>query len=148
MLKLALALGQPLSQIRSMSSHDLALFMAYDRISPIGPERIDAGVGSLDLVAAAHMDFEAPNELAFPCLRLAKQAAQCGQSYSTVLNAANEVAVEAFLNRQLAFTQIADVNASCLDSHVGEELDCLDSILSLDARTRSNAQQLISHLKS
>ncbi len=55
MLKLALALGQPLSQIRSMSSHDLALFMAYDRISPIGPERIDAGLAiQTSVIANSH----------------------------------------------------------------------------------------------
>ena len=70
------------------------------------PERIDAGVAPLDLVAIARLDFHAPDLAAFPCLGLAFEALRAGGSAPAVLNAANEVAVSAFLQRRLAFLGI------------------------------------------
>ena len=71
------------------------------------PERIVSGVGSLDIIAQGRLDFEAPDELRFPCLRLARDAAVRGGTAPAVLNAANEIAVEAFLDGRLDFASIA-----------------------------------------
>lgn len=73
------------------------------------PARIEAGVAPLDLIAQGRLDFEAPDEQRFPCLRLAREAAQLGGSASTALNAANEVAVAAFLEGRLPYRAIAAV---------------------------------------
>ena len=73
------------------------------------PERLDAGVAPLDLVATARLDFEAPDEARFPCLRLAREAVAAGGTAMAVCNAANEVAVDAFLGNQLRFTDIPRV---------------------------------------
>ena len=81
------------------------------------PERLTAGVESLDLIRAGRLEFEEPDEMRFPCLRLAQQAAESGDSYPAVLNAANEVAVAAFLNGQLGFTGIPSLVESVLDEH-------------------------------
>src|SRR5690606_20487702 len=67
------------------------------------PERIDAGVKSLDLFSIARLDFQAPDEDTFPCLRLAREAFSSGGTMPAVLNAANEVAVDAFLREQIRF---------------------------------------------
>ncbi|MFP3498637.1 1-deoxy-D-xylulose-5-phosphate reductoisomerase, partial [Pseudomonas sp. SIMBA_059] len=79
------------------------------------PERIDSGVAPLDLFAIARLDFQAPDEQRFPCLRLARQAAEAGNSAPAVLNAANEVAVEAFLQRRIRFPEIAGMIEQVLD---------------------------------
>jgi len=73
------------------------------------PERIDSGVASLDIIRTATLDFEAPDYQRFPCLRLADQAIRTGGMAMAVLNAANEVAVAAFLEQQIRFTDIAVV---------------------------------------
>ncbi len=70
------------------------------------PERIDSGVAALDLFEIGRLDFERPDEERFPCLRLAREAAQAGGCMPATLNAANEVAVEAFLEGRLGFTEI------------------------------------------
>ena len=73
------------------------------------PERADVPVPTLDLAGGGRLTFEAPDEEAFPCLRLAREAAQAGGTAPCVLNAANEVAVHAFLDGGLPFTGIAEV---------------------------------------
>ena len=73
------------------------------------PERLDAGVAPLDLVATARLDFEAPDEARFPCLRLAREAVAAGGTAMAVCNAANEVAVDAFLDEKIRFTDIPRV---------------------------------------
>ncbi len=73
------------------------------------PERLEAGVAPLDLVATAQLDFEAPDEGRFPCLRLAREAVAAGGTAMAVCNAANEVAVDAFLAGHLRFTDIPRV---------------------------------------
>ena len=71
------------------------------------PERIDSGVSPLDMFAVGRLDFQRPDEQRFPCLRLASQAAETGGSAPAMLNAANEVAVAAFLERRIRFSDIA-----------------------------------------
>ncbi|HQQ63785.1 MAG TPA: 1-deoxy-D-xylulose-5-phosphate reductoisomerase [Pseudomonadales bacterium] len=82
------------------------------------PDRIDAGVNGLDLIAAGRLEFLQPDENRFPALRLAREAFIAGGGAPVILNAANEIAVAAFLEERLAFTQIADVVACVLDKLV------------------------------
>ena len=80
------------------------------------PERIESGVTLLDLAAIGRLDFQPPDPVRFPCLRLAHQALQAGGGAPCVLNAANEVSVEAFLAGRIRFTDIAQVNEAVLQS--------------------------------
>ena len=107
------------------------------------PERIAAGVAPLDLAAIARLDFEKPDVDRFPCLALAYRALHAGGSASTVLNAANEVAVDAFLKGQLAFLSIASVIAATLDALPVIDLPDLDAILAEDARARAIAAEQV-----
>ena len=107
------------------------------------PDRIASGVAPLDLVNASRLDFEAPDFDRFPCLRLGFEAARAGGAAPTALNAANEVAVDAFLNRRLRFTHIARVAEATVAACAGGELDTLDAVLEVDARARARAAELI-----
>ncbi len=103
------------------------------------PERIEAGVEPLDIVGVGRLDFEAPDLARFPCLRLAQEAWRAGGTASAVLNAANEIAVEAFLDGHLAFTGIPGVIEATL-SHIGvEQAVTLEVILDADRRAREYA---------
>ena len=91
------------SVLAQMGNPDMRTPIAYG----LGwPERLDSGVAPLDLVATARLDFEAPDEARFPCLRLAREAVAAGGTAMAVCNAANEVAVDAFLEEQIRFTDI------------------------------------------
>lgn len=103
------------------------------------PERIDSGVSSLDIISAARLDFEAPDLERFPCLALAMRAAEMGGSAPTVLNAANEVAVDAFLHGQIAFTQIAEIVASALNQVEVTEPETLEAVQLCDQQAREYA---------
>ena len=103
------------------------------------PERIPSGVESLDLVAAARLDFEAPDVGRFPALRLAREAAEAGGTAPAVLNAANEVAVAAFLEGRLGFTGIPEVIESVLDGETGRPAATLEAVLEADRRAREMA---------
>ncbi len=107
------------------------------------PQRIESGVSPLDVVATARLDFEAPDENRFSCLRLARQAAEAGGDVSTALNAANEVAVEAFLERRIAFTDICAVVDSVLQSWDRGEPEVLDEVQRADKVARQRALQVI-----
>jgi len=100
------------------------------------PERIETGVQSLDLCALGHLDFEPPDLNLFPCLKLAKQAAQTAGSASVTLNAANEVAVQTFLEGQLQFTAIAEVVQHTLEQSKPTNLDSIEAVLDCDWRAR------------
>src|SRR5690606_14106903 len=111
-------LVHPQSVVHSMAEYTdgsvLAQLGQPDMRTPIAyglafPERIDAGVSPLQLARIGQLDFEAPDLRRFPCLRLSMQALRAGQRACVALNAANEVAVEAFLSGRLAFTAIAGV---------------------------------------
>ncbi|MHC5349572.1 1-deoxy-D-xylulose-5-phosphate reductoisomerase [Metapseudomonas furukawaii] len=103
------------------------------------PERIDSGVSALDLFSVARLDFQAPDEQRFPCLRLARQAAEEGGSAPAMLNAANEVAVAAFLERRIRFTEIASIIDEVLNREVSAAVETLDSVLEADRRAREAA---------
>lgn len=112
------------------------------------PERIDAGVENLDLFAIAHLDFSQPDLSRFPCLRLAMEAIEQGGTCSTILNAANEVAVQAFLDHRIGFTQIATLIEETLSRVSRAEADSLDTIFNADSEARHIAQQLASQFTS
>lgn len=103
------------------------------------PERIDSGVAPLDLFAIARLDFEAPDEQRFPCLRLAREAAQSGGSAPALLNAANEVAVAAFLDGRLRYAQIASMIEAVLAREPAMAVDGLEAVFAADAKARELA---------
>jgi 1-deoxy-D-xylulose-5-phosphate reductoisomerase len=107
------------------------------------PERIEAGVAPLDLVALGRLDFRAPDPAAFPCLRLASAALRAGGSAPAVLNAANEVAVSAFLQHRLAFLGIPALIEATLDRLPALPGDTLDDRLAADAEARRVAGALL-----
>tara|TARA_R110001592_G_scaffold83616_1_gene247578 strand:- start:20630 stop:21799 length:1170 start_codon:yes stop_codon:yes gene_type:complete len=108
------------------------------------PERIASGVGSLDIISTAQLDFEAPDLERFPCLSLAMEAARRGGGAPAVLNAANEVAVDAFLNNKISFTQIADIVSEVLNQMDIPEPDSLEAVQLCDQQARQYAMNLVS----
>ena len=107
------------------------------------PDRVEAGVAPFDIFKLAQFTFEAPDFKRFPCLKLAYDALCAGGSAPAVLNAANEVAVEAFLDRRLPFTGIERTVARTLDAVAGMPLACLEDVLHADARARARAEMEI-----
>ena len=107
------------------------------------PERIDAGVPSLDLFAIAQLNFERPDLSRFPCLGLAYQALAAGGSAATTLNAANEVAVAAFLDGRLPYLAIAEVIAAVLDALPGAALADLEAVQGADRAARAAASAVL-----
>jgi len=107
------------------------------------PQRFASGVDALDLIATARLDFEAPDLLRFPCLKLACQAAQGGADFPAALNAANEIAVAAFLDGKIGYTDISVVVASVLDDWNGCEPVDLESVKQSDQLARVRATSLV-----
>lgn len=103
------------------------------------PDRIEAGVASLDLFQIGKLDFERPDHARFPCLGLAYQALEAGQSAPAILNAANEVAVEAFLLGQISFVAIASLIRDVLDKRPGEFCGSIDALMEADRQAREAA---------
>jgi 1-deoxy-D-xylulose-5-phosphate reductoisomerase len=104
------------------------------------PDRIAAGVAPLDLFAVGRLDFERPDMRRFPCLALAYRALEAGGNAPAILNAANEVAVEAFLAGALPFLNIADVIAATLDAVPLGEIKTLDEVYAADRLAREAAR--------
>ncbi|HEV8019483.1 MAG TPA: 1-deoxy-D-xylulose-5-phosphate reductoisomerase [Steroidobacteraceae bacterium] len=126
----------------------LAQLGAPDMRTPIAcalawPERITSGVESLDLLKAGRLEFRAPDTDKFRCLALAQAAARAGGLYPVVLNAANEVAVEAFLARQLNFPGIAAVIEAVVERGTGGTVGALEDVLAADAESRVRARERI-----
>ncbi len=107
------------------------------------PERIEAGVAPLDLFSVAQLNFERPDLDRFPCLALAYRALKAGGNAPAVLNAANEIAVEAFLDRRLPFGKIAAVIAATMDAIPVVAADDLTAVLAADAAARIAALALL-----
>ena len=105
------------------------------------PERIDAGVSSLDLFKIGRLDFEAPDTVRFPCLDLAYQALRQGGTAPAILNAANEVAVDAFLEYRLPFKAIPAMIAGVLESDASIPVGRLEDVLEADAKARESARE-------
>ena len=142
----------PQSVIHSMVEYEDGSVLAQlgnpDMRTPIAhalawPDRIASGVAPLDLVNTSRLDFEAPDLDRFPCLRLGFEAARAGGSAAVVLNAANEVAVDAFLDRRLRFTRIASVVEATVAACAGAEPGDLDTVLDVDERARAQAAEFV-----
>ena len=111
------------------------------------PERIHAKVEPLNLFTLGSLDFYPPDFLRFPCLNMAIQAMSQSGSYPIALNAANEVAVEAFLENTITYLQIAEVIAGVMDAWQGGEPDSLLAVKEADAQARRAAESEINRLK-
>jgi 1-deoxy-D-xylulose-5-phosphate reductoisomerase len=107
------------------------------------PERVDVPVPALDLTQVARLTFEAPDEDAFPCLRLAREAAVAGGTAPCVLNAANEVAVHAFLGGRLPFLGIAEVIERTLERVPAARVHAFDSLYEADGEARIVASEFL-----
>ena len=139
----------PQSVIHSMVSYNDGSVLAQlgnpDMRTPIAyslayPERISSGVNALDIFEVAHLDFEKPDFGHFPCLRLAYDAHRQGGNATIGLNAANEIAVEAFLQKQILFTEIPILIENVLQDIVSGTPDTLDDILIQDKVSREHSK--------
>ena len=142
----------PQSIIHSMVAYDDGSVLAQmgnpDMRTPIAhalawPGRIASGVEPLDLVRVSQLNFEAADENRFPCLRLARAAIAEGGTAPAILNAANEIAVEAFLAGRIPFTRIPQLIEDCMQQTPAHASDSLDRILADDAAARACVRQAI-----
>jgi 1-deoxy-D-xylulose-5-phosphate reductoisomerase len=131
------------SVLAQMGNPDMRTPIAY---AMAYPERFGSGVAPLDIFTVKQMDFEPPNLERFPCLALAYQAITAGGIMPTVLNAANEIAVEAFLNEQVKFTDIAVIIEKTMTQFSPNPADSLEIILATDQEARTVANQIIMSL--
>ncbi len=128
------------SVIAQLSNPDMRTPIAYG----LGfPDRIDAGVSTLDLTKAGSLEFSPIDTARFPCVRLAYDALKCGGTAPTVLNAANEIAVDAFLNGTLKFTDIALVIEDVLSRASITAATDITDVLAVDANARVAARERI-----
>jgi 1-deoxy-D-xylulose-5-phosphate reductoisomerase len=104
------------------------------------PDRMLSGVESLDLVQTARLEFEPPDLARFPCLGLAREAARVGGTAPAALNAANEIAVDAFLERRCAFTAIPRVIEQVLGQHHAQPASSVAEVLAVDEWARNCAR--------
>ncbi len=125
------------SVMAQMGNPDMRTPIAYGLA---WPERIDSGVDSLNFFDIAQLNFEAPDNQAFPNLNLSRQAFEAGGTAATILNAANEVAVEAFLREQISFTAISDMVDAALNHCEVNKADSIEGILQADSLARRFVQ--------
>ena len=145
----------PQSVIHSMVSYNDGSVLAQmgnpDMRTPIAhamawPERIESGVEPLDIFEVARLDFEEPDFERFPCLSMAYESLKIGGTATTTLNAANEIAVDAFLNKALGFTNIAKVIEKTLENTNNTTPSNLQDVLYADTQARSIATDWVNHL--
>ncbi|MDR7343153.1 1-deoxy-D-xylulose-5-phosphate reductoisomerase [Pantoea alhagi] len=136
------------SMVRYRDGSVLAQLGSPDMRTPIAhtmawPQRVEAGVTPLDFTRMKALTFAEPDFDRYPCLKLAMDACEQGQAATTALNAANEIAVAAFLQGQIRFTDIAALNAEVLASlHYGEP-QSVEAVLAIDSKSRRAAQALL-----
>jgi len=111
------------------------------------PERWDGGLPALDLTRAGRLDFLAPDHDRFPCLELAYRALRAGDTFPVVLNAANEVAVEMFLDGKLGFTSISRVIERTMNAHSPDSVLTIDVIRRIDGWAREKARAMAAELE-
>ncbi|MFI3184848.1 MAG: 1-deoxy-D-xylulose-5-phosphate reductoisomerase [Methylococcaceae bacterium] len=129
--------------LAQMGNPDMRIPIAY---SMAWPERFDSGVDPLNIFTVGRMDFQEPNLERFPCLRLAYEAIAAGGIMPTILNAANEIAVEAFLNETVKFTDIPLIIERCMQQFEATVADTLDIILDADQQARVVSAQIVAEL--
>jgi 1-deoxy-D-xylulose-5-phosphate reductoisomerase len=128
------------SVLAQLGNPDMRTAIAY---ALAWPERISAGVAPLELAALGALTFEPPDREVFPCLGMAYEALAGGGTHPTVLNAANEIAVEAFLNGRLPFLAIAGVVAATLAAVPAGPLRTLDDVAAADRTARTCATEAV-----
>ncbi|MBT5007450.1 MAG: 1-deoxy-D-xylulose-5-phosphate reductoisomerase, partial [Halieaceae bacterium] len=136
------------SMVQYLDGSVLAQLGNPDMRTPIAyglawPERLVSGVAPLDLIATARLDFEAPDESRFPCLRLAREAVAAGGTAMAVCNAANEIAVQAFLDEQLRFTDIPSIIEGVMEKVSIVEPTALNVVENADNEAREVARDLL-----
>jgi 1-deoxy-D-xylulose-5-phosphate reductoisomerase len=129
--------------LAQMGNPDMRVPIAY---SMAWPDRFDSGVAPLNIFDVGRMDFQEPDLERFPCLRLAYDAIAAGGIMPTILNAANEIAVEAFLNETVRFTDIPVIIERCMKQFEATVADTLDIILAADRQARLVSRQIIAEL--
>lgn len=109
------------------------------------PERIESGVEPLDFFNTPSFDFQSVDYIKYPNLKLAIEACKSGQGACTALNAANEIAVDAFLSKKIKFTDIYKINETSVNKFVSEEVSSIDDVLELDKRVRDFTASLLNN---
>ena len=142
----------PESVIHSMVSYDDGSMLAQlgnpDMRTPIAhamawPQRMASGVAELDLFEVAQLNFERPDMERFPCLSLAYTAAKTGGTCPAIMNAANEVAVQSFLDEEIGFTAIPKIISQTMDAVDAQPASSLDVVLAADQAARKVAKSLL-----
>jgi len=128
------------SVLAQLGNPDMRTPIAY---SLAWPERCASGVDTLDLFRVRQLDFEEPDYTRFPCLRLAKEAMAAGGTAPAILNAANEVAVAAFLDEAIGFTDIPRLVEGALSRVTAHAADDLETVLADDTAARRAADEAI-----
>lgn len=136
------------SMVRYIDGSVIAQMGNPDMRTPIAetmayPQRTFAGVAPLDFYQLNGLTFLAPDYQRYPCLKLAIDAFAAGQYATTAMNAANEISVEAFLNRQIKFTDIAKVNTQVVEKISPQQIQSIDDVLDVDKNARALAWQII-----
>jgi 1-deoxy-D-xylulose-5-phosphate reductoisomerase len=134
------------SMVRYCDGSVLAQLGSPDMRTPIAhamayPHRVRTDVEALDFCKMGAMTFSAPDYARYPCLQLAIEASNTGQAATTVLNAANEISVAAFLNGEIRFTDIAGLNRQVMEQLVSAEPDSVEEVLEIDAQARASARE-------
>jgi 1-deoxy-D-xylulose-5-phosphate reductoisomerase len=130
------------SMVRYIDGSVIAQLGTPDMRTPIAyglayPDRIDSGSAALDFNTGLNLSFDRPDRVRFPCLRLAEEAIAAGGTCPAVLNAANEISVDAFLHRRLSFPQIAHINEQVLNQLAYEPATSIEQLLEIDKRARA-----------
>ena len=128
------------SVLAQLGTPDMRVPIAYGLSFPA---RITSGASRLDLLSTPSLSFEAADAVRFPGLHLSWQALRAPEGSTTVLNAANEIAVEAFLTGRLRFDRIHAINSQCLADIVPGDCSSIEALLALDARSRAHAERLV-----
>lgn len=136
------------SMVRYCDGSVIAQLGSPDMQTPIAhtmawPERIEAGVKPLDFNRLNGLTFTEPDFQRYPCLKLAMEACDAGQAATTILNAANEIAVDAFLNKNIGFTAIAAINQQVLETLDFAEPESVEQVMAIDAEVRAYVKELI-----
>ncbi|MCB0994613.1 MAG: 1-deoxy-D-xylulose-5-phosphate reductoisomerase, partial [Acidimicrobiales bacterium] len=131
--------------IAQLSQPDMRLCIGY---ALAYPERLDVAYGRIDWIHLGRLDFEPPDLDAFACLGLAYQAGRAGETAPACLNAANEVAVQAFLDGHIAWSSIARVCDEVLQRHDGTRATSADVVIEVDRRAREDAHRVVAAHRS
>ncbi|HGE8302664.1 TPA: 1-deoxy-D-xylulose-5-phosphate reductoisomerase [Serratia marcescens] len=140
------------SMVRYADGSVLAQLGTPDMRTPIAhamayPQRVNSGVEALDFCRIGSLTFAEPERERYPCLYLAIEAFDAGQAATTALNAANEIAVAAFLQQQIRFTDIAAVNRQVVERLALQEPTCIEAVLDIDRQARAAAEERVRALR-